>query len=102
MRKKWKSNVIFHVYYNQLKASIRSEPHITLNTLERFRPLIKFSVDRHFIYLIPHADELQEQIQSYYKPTEEDLKEITKEWLVDLLVSEDPAKMSDIDNPGTA
>jgi hypothetical protein len=36
MRKQWKSNVVFHAYYNQLKASIRSEPRITPNTLQRF------------------------------------------------------------------
>jgi hypothetical protein len=33
MRKQWQSNVIFHAYYNQLKAAIRSEPRITPNTL---------------------------------------------------------------------
>jgi hypothetical protein len=59
-------------------------------------------VDRHFIYLTPRADEHQEQLQSYYKLTEEDLEEITKEWSVDLLVSADPAEMSDIDSPRTA
>jgi hypothetical protein len=58
-------------------------------------------VDRHFIYLTPRADEHQEQLQSYYKLTEEDLEEITKEWSVDLLVSADPTEMSDIDSPGT-
>jgi hypothetical protein len=36
MRKQWKSNVIFHAYYNQLKEAIRSEPRITPNTLQRF------------------------------------------------------------------
>jgi hypothetical protein len=56
-------------------------------------------VDRHFIYLTPRADEHQEQLQSYYKLTEEDLEEITKEWSVDLLVSADPTEMSDIDSP---
>jgi hypothetical protein len=45
MRKKWKSNGVFHIYYNQLKEAIRSEPHITPNTLQWFRPMIKFSVD---------------------------------------------------------
>jgi hypothetical protein len=59
-------------------------------------------VDRHFIYLTPRADEHQEQLQSYYKLTEEDLEEITKEWSVDLLVSADPTEMSDIDSPRTA
>jgi hypothetical protein len=34
MRKQWKSNVVFHTYYNQLKVAIRSEPRITLNTLQ--------------------------------------------------------------------
>jgi hypothetical protein len=102
MRKQWKSNVVFHVYYNQLKETIRSEPRITPDTLQIFRPLIKFSADRHFIYLTPRTDELQEQLQSYYKMTEEDLEEITKEWSTDLLVSVDPAEISDTDNPEAA
>jgi hypothetical protein len=84
-----------------LKASIRSEPRITLNTLQRFRPLIKFSVDRHFIYLTPRTDEHQEHIQSYYNLVEEDLEEITKEWSPQLLVSADPTEMSNIDSPET-
>ena len=46
-----------------------------------------------------HADENKQQLQSYYKLTEEDLEEITKEWLVDLLIPTDPTKLSDIDNP---
>jgi hypothetical protein len=102
MRKQWQLNVVFHTYYNQLKASIRREPLITPNTLQRFQPLIKFSANRHFIYLTPRADEHQEQLQSYYKLTEEDLEEITKEWSVNLLVSADPAEMSTINSPGTA
>jgi hypothetical protein len=32
----------------------------------------------------------------------EDLEEITKEWSANLLVSEDPIEMSDIDSPKTA
>jgi hypothetical protein len=36
MSKQWKSNVIFHEYYNQLKATIRSEPRIAPNNLQRF------------------------------------------------------------------
>jgi hypothetical protein len=56
-------------------------------------------MDCHFIYLIPHADEHQEQLQSYYKLTEEDLEEITKEWSVDLLVPADPVDISNIDSP---
>ena len=93
---------IFHMYYNQLKASIRSEPRITSNTLQIFRPLINFSTDCHFIYLTPHVDEHQEQLHSYYKLTEEDLEKIVREWLMVLLVSANPAKMSDIDSPETA
>jgi hypothetical protein len=101
MREQWQSNVVFHTYYNQLKAAIRSEPRITPNTLQRFQPLIKFNADHHFIYLTPCVDEHQEQLQSYYKLTEEDLEEITKEWSVDLLVPVDPAEISDIDIPKT-
>jgi hypothetical protein len=102
MNKQWKSNVIFHTYYTQLKTAIQSEPRITPNTLHRFRPLMKFSADRHFIYITAHVDEHKQQLQSYYKLTEEDLEEITKEWSVDLLVPVDPTELSDIDSPEAA
>jgi hypothetical protein len=92
MNKQWQSNVVFHTYYTQLKLTIQSEPRMTPNTLHRFRPLMKFSADRHFIYIIACADEHKEQLQSYYKLIEEDLEEITKEWSIDLLVSADPVR----------
>jgi hypothetical protein len=56
MNKQWQSNDMFHKYYNQLKVTIHSEPRMTPNTLHRFRPLMKFSVDRHFICIIACAD----------------------------------------------
>jgi hypothetical protein len=99
MNKQWQSNAIFHTYYNQLKITIQATPRITPNTLHRFRPLMKFSADRHFIYITPHTDEHHQQLQSYYKLTEEDLEEITKEWSVDLLIPADPAELSDVDSP---
>jgi hypothetical protein len=46
-----------------------------------------------------HADEHHQQLQSYYKLTEEDLEEITKEWSVDLLIPADPVELSDVDSP---
>jgi hypothetical protein len=33
--------------------------------------------------------------------TEDDLEEITKEWLADLLVTANPVEMSDVDSPET-
>jgi hypothetical protein len=79
MNKQWQSNSMFHTYYNQLKVAIQSAPRITPNTLHHFRPLMKFNADRHFIYIIARGDEHKEQFLSYYKMTEEDLEEITKE-----------------------
>jgi hypothetical protein len=38
-------------------------------------------------------------LQSYYKLTEEDLEEITKEWSADLLIPADPVELSDVDSP---
>jgi hypothetical protein len=60
MRKQWKSNVIFHTYYNQLKRAIQSEPQIPPNTLFSFMPLMKFSVDCYFIYITSRTDENKE------------------------------------------
>jgi hypothetical protein len=63
---------------------------------------MKFSADRHFIYITVRADEHKQQLQSYYKLIEEDLEEITKDWSVDLLIPTDPTEISDINNPKTA
>jgi hypothetical protein len=99
MNKQWQSNVVFHTYFNQLKNAIQSTPWITPNVLHRFRPLMKFSVDHHFTYITVCGDEHKQQLQSYYKLTEDDLEEITKEWSADLLVAADPADMSDEEIP---
>jgi hypothetical protein len=60
---------------------------------------MKLNVDCHFIYITMHANEHKQQLKSYYKLTEEDLEEITKEWSVDLLIPADPMVLSDIDSP---
>jgi hypothetical protein len=60
---------------------------------------MKFNADNHFLYIIACVDKHKKQLHSYYKLTEDDLEEITKEWSVDLLVPADPAKISDVDNP---
>jgi hypothetical protein len=57
MSKQWKCNAVLHAYYNQLKITIQSIPRITLNTLYRFRPLMKFNADCHFTYITARADE---------------------------------------------
>jgi hypothetical protein len=62
---------------------------------------MKFNTDQHFTYITECFDEHKQQLQSYYKLTEEDLEEITKDWSVNLLVPADPAEISDIDSPET-
>jgi hypothetical protein len=62
---------------------------------------MKFSADWHFIYIIVRADEHKQQLQSYYKLTEEELEDITKEWSTDLLIRANPTEISNIDNPET-
>jgi hypothetical protein len=80
---------------------MQSEPRMTLNTLHKFCPLMKFSVDHHFIYITMHADGYKQQLKSYYKLTEDELEEITKEWSADHLIPTDPAEIFDIDSPET-
>jgi hypothetical protein len=74
MEKKWQSNAVFHRYYLQLKRSIEYFPRMTLNTLHRFRPLVKFRAHRHFIYITVCGGEHKEEIRSYYKLKEEDME----------------------------
>jgi hypothetical protein len=56
------------------------------NTLHRFIPIAKFHAERNFIYITVHEDEHKEELQSYYKLTDEDMEEITKEWPAEFLV----------------
>jgi hypothetical protein len=95
MGKKWQSNIVFHTYYLQLKRAIEVVPHMMSNTLHWFKPLMKFRVDRHFIYITARVDKSKEEIHSYYKLIKEELEEITNEFLAELLIPVDRAKLSD-------
>jgi hypothetical protein len=86
---------MFHTYYLQLKHVIESFPWMTLDTLYMYRPLEKFHADWHFIYITAHRDKSKDDLQSYYKLTNEDMQEITKEWLAEFLVPVKDAKLSD-------
>jgi hypothetical protein len=72
-----------------------------LNALDRFRPFAKFHTDRHFKYIIARRDEHKEELQSYYKLTEEDMEEITKEWSEEILVPVNHTELSDPDLIGS-
>jgi hypothetical protein len=69
---------------------------MTLNTLHTYRPLGKFCANCHFIYITTRRDESKEELQSYYKLTDEDMEDISKEWLTELLV---PVKQIELSNP---
>jgi hypothetical protein len=86
---------MFHTYYLQLTHVIKSFPRMTLNTLHTYRPLAKFYTKCHFIYITARKDESKEELQLYYKLTEEDLEEITKEWPIEFLVSVGYVELSD-------
>jgi hypothetical protein len=62
MVKQWKSNVVFHAYYLHLECAIESFPQMTPKTLHTYRPLAKFHVDRHFIYITACRDESKEEM----------------------------------------
>jgi hypothetical protein len=69
--------------------------------LHQYRPLAKFRADRHFIYIIARRDESKEELQSYYKLTDEDMEEITKEWPTEFLVPVEDAELFDLDIIGS-
>jgi hypothetical protein len=60
---------------------------------------MKFNTDRHFTYITARADEHKKQLKSYYKLTEEDLEEITKDWSKNLLIPVDLVQISNIKRP---
>jgi hypothetical protein len=97
MAKQLQSNVVFHSYYLQLMHAIDLFPRMTLNTLYTYIPLAKFHAERHFIYITAHRDESKEELQSYYKLTDEEMKEITKEWSDEFLVPMEDTELSDLD-----
>jgi hypothetical protein len=48
-----------------------------------------------------HRDESKEELQSYYKLTDEDMEEITKEWPAEFLVPVEDVELSDPDIIGS-
>jgi hypothetical protein len=62
MTKQWQSNAMFHAYYQQLKVAIESFSHMTPCTLHQYRPIEKFRVDPHFIYITARRDENHEEL----------------------------------------
>jgi hypothetical protein len=86
---------VFCAYYQQLKVSIESFSRMTLCTLHQYRPIAKFYADRHFIYITACRDESKEKLQSYYKLTDDNMEQITKEWPEEFLIPVDDEELSD-------
>jgi hypothetical protein len=61
--------------------------------------LIEFSVDHHFTYITARGDEHKQQLQSYYKLTEDDLEEITRNGRQTSLLQQTSAEMFDEERP---
>jgi hypothetical protein len=101
MTKQWKSNTMFHAYYQQLKVSIESFPCMTPHTLHQYRPIAKFHADPHFIYITTRRDVNKEELQSYYKLIDEDMEKITKEYSEEFLVPITDEKLSNTDTIGS-
>jgi hypothetical protein len=95
MEKQWQSNTIFHTYYLQLKRAIESFPRMMPNTLDKFKPLMNFCANRHFIYITTRADKSKEDIQSYYNLIEKDLEEMTKDNSTEFLILVNQEELSD-------
>jgi hypothetical protein len=93
---------MFHAYYQKLKVSIESFPCISLRTLHQYRPIEKFRTDPHFIYITMLRDENKEELQSYYKVTDEDMEQITKEWTEEFLAHVADEELSDTDTIGSS
>jgi hypothetical protein len=64
-------------------------------TLHGYRLISNFHTDRHFIYITTLRDESKEELQSYYKLTDEDMEKITKECSEEFLILVDDAEISD-------
>jgi hypothetical protein len=101
MVKQWQSNIVFHTYYLQLMQTIESFPQITSNTLHRFRPLAKLHAYDEFIYITTYGEENKEELQDYYKLTEEYMDEITKEWPAQFIVPVGDVELSNPDLIGS-
>jgi hypothetical protein len=70
---------------------------MTPHTLHQYRPIEKFCTDPHFIYITTHRDKNQEELQSYYKLSDEYMEQITKEWSEELLVPIADEELSEIE-----
>jgi len=100
MMKKWKSNAVFHGYYQQLKVSIESFLRMTPRTLHQYTPIAKFHEDSNFIYITVCRDYNKEELHSYCKMKDEDMEQIIKEWPEEFLAPVTDAELSDTNTIG--
>jgi hypothetical protein len=70
-------------------------------TLHWYRPIEKFYVDPHFIYITARRYENKEELQSYYKLIDEDTEQITKEWREEFLAHVADVELSNINTIGS-
>jgi hypothetical protein len=85
-----------HLLLTAQARAIDSFPLNESEYLAHLQAITKFCADRNFIYITMHWDEGEEELQSYYKLTNEDMEEIIKEWSAEFLV---PVEKIELSNP---
>lgn len=70
-------------------------------TLQEFHPYVKFSAEPHCFYVTARRDKARQKFPTYYKLTNEDIRDIIKGWPEEFQNPVDEAELSDIVNLGT-
>ena len=73
------NNIVFYYYYNQLCKAINSSPHITREVIDAYGKVMCFVIDRHHIYLQPHAQQGGDRHIGYYRMSQEDIEQVIKD-----------------------
>ena len=71
--------MVFYYYYDQLCKAISSSPQVTHEVTDTYSKIMCFIVDRHHIYLQPHAQKGGDRYIGYYRMTQEDIEQVIKD-----------------------
>lgn len=73
--------MVFCYYYDQLCKAINNIPCITHEVTSTYGKLMRFTANRHHIYLQLYAQQGGDRHINYYQMTQEDIEQVIKDQL---------------------
>ena len=73
--------MVFYYYYDQLCKAINISLRVTREVTDTYGKIMRFTANRHHIYLQPRVQQGGDRHIGYYRMTQEDIEQVIKDQL---------------------